>query len=175
MEEYFASLYKGLILTSGLAFLIGASSTGATSLHSYQAGYFVLGFSVLLIFLSLIKIMFVNKTFSLFTLLPFGLLLGIISCLLYLTFVYKENIIDARVAKGYFTFSNTAVVLLVIQLFIIYYNVDKDSFKKEGIAKDISGIILLLATLTAISTNIIRTILKYFTTDGFQNNTVLQI
>ena len=94
---------------------------------------------------------------------------------MYLTFVYKENIIDARVAKGYFTFSNTAVVLLVIQLFIIYYNVDKDSFKKEGIAKDISGIILLLATLTAISTNIIRTILKYFTTDGFQNNTVLQI
>jgi hypothetical protein len=175
MEDYFASLYKGLIITSIFAFLIGASSTGATSLHSYQAGYLVLGFSILLIFLSLLKIMYVNKTFSLFTLLPFGLLLGIVTCLLYLTFVYKENIINSRVSNGYFTFSNTAVILLVIQLFIIYYNVDKDTFKKEGITKDVCGIILLLATLTAISTNIIRTILKFFTTDGFENMTILQI
>jgi hypothetical protein len=175
MEEYFASLYKGLILTSAFAFLIGASTTGATSLHSYQAGYFVLGFGILLIFLSLIKNMIINKTFSLFTLLPFGLLLGIITCLLYLTFAHKKIIIDSRVANGYFTFSNTAVILLVIQLFIIYYNVQKDTFKKEGITKDISGIILLLATLTAISTNIVRVILKFFTTDGFENNTVLQI
>lgn len=174
MEEYFASLYKGLLLTSGFAFLIGASSTGATSLQSYRVGYLVLGFAILLIFLGLIKIMFVNNTFSLFTLLPFGLLLGIIAGLSYLTFVYKEIIIDERVAKGYFTFSNTATVLLTIQIFIIYYNVDKNNFKKEGFTKDMIGIILLLATLTAISVNVVRTILKFFTTDGFENMSILQ-
>ena len=81
---------------------------------------------------------------------------------------YKNNIIAEHVSYGYYSFSNIAIILLLIQLYIVYTNISTDSFEKTGkMPKVTSGIIYLFGILTAICSIILFTILKYFTTDGF--------
>ena len=84
---------------------------------------------------------------------------------------YKNNIINGRVSKGYYSFSNISVLLLFIQLYIVYTNITTDKFETTGkISKVTSSIIYLLSVLSGICAVILFTILKYYTTDGFQNN-----
>ena len=81
---------------------------------------------------------------------------------------YKNNIINGRVSHGYYSFSNISVILLLIQLYIVYTNITSDSFEKTGkISKVTSSMVYLLGVLSGISSIILYTILKYFTTDGF--------
>ena len=56
----------------------------------------------------------------------------------------------------------------MIQVSIIYYEVSKKTFNEKGISTVTMTTILLLGVLCTIATNILRTILKYFTTDGFE-------
>ena len=81
---------------------------------------------------------------------------------------YRDIILDGHVSSGYYTFNNVSVILLVIQLCIIYSIVTSTTFEEKGINPVTCSSILLLGILTGITINIIHTILKYFTTDGFQ-------
>jgi hypothetical protein len=99
---------------------------------------------------------------------PFLLMLGVIAFILYLMIKYKELIIEEKVSKGYYTFSNISVILLLIQLYIVYVNINTPKFDETGkMSQFASSLIYLLGVLGTISSIILFTILKYFTTDGF--------
>ena len=80
---------------------------------------------------------------------------------------YYDIIVENKVSNGYYIFSNVALILLMIQLFVIYSSVSDERFDTNGMSNTTSSIILLLGVLTGISANIIYQILHYFTTDGF--------
>jgi len=182
MTGWYQSIYKGLIISAIISFIIGFFSEGKVSLGSYITGYSVLILGIMMILLILFNsIMKITEGQSILQILytifltagPFLLMLGIIAFVLYLMISYKSIILDNHVSNGYNSFSNINIILILIQLYIIYTNITTDSFEKTGkLSKVTSSVIYLLGVLSAISSIILYTILKYFTTDGF---TVLKI
>lgn len=179
MNDWYSSVYKGFIIASIIAFIIGFFSSGAVSLDSYIAGYsvLILGIMMLMILLttqslsilpggSTLEIMY--RTCSATG--PFLLMLGVVGFILYLMIMYKTHIIEQKVAQSYYTFSNISIIILLLQIYIVYTNITTPNFEKTGkMSKVTSGIIYLLGVLGMISSIILFTILKYFTTDGFEN------
>lgn len=177
MSDWYSSVYKGFIISSIVSFIIGFFSEGNVSLGAYITGYSILTLGVMMILLILFNnIMKITQKQPalqiLYTILqtagPFLLMLGAIAFILYLMITYKSIILDNHVSNGYHSFSNINIILIMIQLYIVYTNISTDSFEKSGkISKVTSSIIYLLGVLSAITTIILYTILKYFTTDGF--------
>ena len=175
-SELYASVYKGFITATIIAFVIGMTTNGLTSFGCYQAGYSVFALAIMLILIRLLNNYLrkpqgsssLGNTFL--TISPFVLMLFCVGYLLYFNVKYKNIIIDGHVSNGYYTFSNISVILLLIQLSIVYSIVTSSTFDEKGVKPVIASSILLLGILTAISINIIHTILVYFTTDGFQDN-----
>ena len=168
------SIYKAFINAAVIAFLIGMFTTRAVSLYCYQAGYAVLGIAIMMILIQILNNLQSKKdggssigTVAL-NLIPFVIMLSVLFSLLYFNTIYKNIIIEGRVSSGFNIFSNIVIILILIQTYIIYSAVSSKTFEEKGISSVTSGTILLLAVLSGISTNIIRTILKYFTTDGFE-------
>ena len=180
MTSWYQSIYKGLIISAIISFIIGFFSEGKVSLGSYITGYSVLILGIMMILLILFNsIMKITEGQSILQILytifltagPFLLMLGIIAFVLYLMISYKSIILDNHVSNGYNSFSNINIILILIQLYIIYTNITTDSFEKTGkLSKVTSSVIYLLGVLSAISSIILYTILKYFTTDGFKTN-----
>ena len=178
MKDWYSSIYKGLLISSVVAFIVGFFSTGNVSIDAYITGYsvLILGIMMILIILfnGILKITQGQSTFQLiYTILmstgPFILMLGVISFVLYLMITYKGNITSDQVSQSYYSFSNITIILLLIQLYIVYTNISTPKFEETGkISKVTSSIVYLLGVLSAISSIIIYTILKYFTTDGFK-------
>jgi hypothetical protein len=177
--DLYSSVYKGFITASVIVFIIGITTSGATTLNCYQCGYVVYALAIMLILIRILNnyettnmLSTISGTFL--TILPFILILIVIGFLLYFNIIYRTIIVNGDVENGYYTFSNVAIVLLLIQLCIISMSISTDSFNEKGFTRVTSSSVLLLAVLTAISANIIRTILKYYTTDGFiTNNSIL--
>lgn len=180
MNDWYSSIYKGFILAGVISFIIGFFTNGNTSLSSYIAGYSVLILGIMMILVILFN-KILGKTqgqttfqtlYAIFTTSgPFLLMLSVIAFILYLMITYKDMIIAGHVSQSYNSFSNIAIILLLIQLYIVYQNILTDKFKTTGkLSKVTSGIIYLLGVLASICTIIIFTILKYFTTDGFTIN-----
>ena len=178
MSNWYSSIYKGLIIASVVAFIIGFFSAGNVSIDSYIAGYSVLILGIMMILIILFNgLLNINQGLTnlqlLYTIIltsgPFLLMLGVIAFILYLMITYKNKIIEGHVSSGYYSFSNISVILLLIQLYIVYMNISTPKFDETGkISKVTSSIVYLLGVLTAISSIIMFTILKYFTTDGFR-------
>ena len=172
-SELYASIYKSFIITTIIAFSIGTATTGLTSFGCYQVGYSVCAIAIMLILIKLLN-SFLNKQGStssgitLFVISPFVVMLFCIGFILYLNMKYKDIILEGHVSSGYYTFNNVSVILLIIQLSIIYSIISVNNFEEKGVNPVTCSSILLLGILTAITINIIHTILKYFTTDGFQ-------
>lgn len=174
-SELYASIYKGFIVATVIAFAIGMSTNGTTSFGCYQAGYSVYALAIMMILIKLLK-NYLKKTeenasmgSTFLTISPFVLILFCVGWLLYINIKYKTIIIDAHVSSSYYTFSNIAVILLLIQLYIVYSIITSSTFDEKGVNPVTSSSIMLLGILTAISMHIVYTILKYFTTDGFQS------
>jgi len=180
MSGWYSSIYKALIISAIISFVIGFFSEGNVSLGSYITGYSVLILGIMMILLILFNgIMKVTEGQSIFMILytilltagPFLLMLGVIAFILYLMITYKSIILDNHVSSSYNSFSNINVILILIQLYIVYTNISTDSFEKSGkMSKVTSSMVYLLGVLSAISSIILYTILKYFTTDGFTSN-----
>jgi hypothetical protein len=168
------SIYKSLINAGCIVFLIGMFSTGYNSINCFLSGYVAVSIAMMMILIQVLNNLQTRKTEGasigtlLLNLFPFILLLGITASLFYLTFIYKDIIIEGRVSSGYSVFSNIVTILILIQMYIIYSEVSNKSFQEKGISNVTMSTILLLGVLSAIATNILRTILKYFTTDGFE-------
>ena len=179
MNDWYSTIYKAFIFAGTVAFVLGFFTDSTTSLGAYMAGYSVLILAILMIltilFNNILKVTGNDSTFQIiYSILmatgPFILILGVISFVLYLLITYKNNIIDGKVAPGYNSFSNIIILLLLVQLYMVYTNINTEKFENTGkISKITSSIIYLLGVLTAICSIILYTILKYFSTDGFRN------
>jgi hypothetical protein len=184
MTSWYQSIYKAFIISAIISFVIGFFSEGKVSLGSYITGYSVLILAIMMILLilfnSTMKITegnpndfsYFNKIYNIVLFSsafgPFLLMLVVIAFILSLMITYKSIILQGHVANGYHSFSNINVILILIQLYIVYTNITSDSFEKTGkMSKVTSSIIYLLGVLSAISSIILYTILRYFTTDGF--------
>ena len=180
MSSWYSSIYKAFIISAIISFVIGFFSEGKVSLGSYITGYSVLILGIMMILLILFNsIMKITEGQSilqiLYTILltagPFLLMLGVIAFILYLMITYKSIILQGHVANGYHSFSNINIILILIQLYIVYTNISSDSFEKTGkMSKVTSSMVYLLGVLSAITSIILYTILRYFTTDGFTSN-----
>lgn len=180
MSGWYSSIYKAFIISAIISFVIGFFSEGNVSLGSYITGYSVLILGIMMILLILFNsIMKITEGQSilqiLYTILltagPFLLMLGVIGFILYLMITYKSIILQGHVANGYHSFSNINIILILIQLYIVYTNISSDSFEKTGkMSKVTSSMVYLLGVLSAITSIILYTILRYFTTDGFKSN-----
>jgi hypothetical protein len=178
MEVWYFTIYKACIIASVVALIIGFSTQSETSLGAYISGYsvLILAISMLLIILfsNILKVTPNNNTLQIMSSIllisgPFILILGIISFILYLLINYKNKIIAGQVAPDYHSFSTIISLLIFIQLYLIYTNINTDNFKTTGkMSRVISSIIYLLSIITAICSIILYTILKYYSTDGFR-------
>jgi hypothetical protein len=102
---------------------------------------------------------------------PFLFLLMIIGFMLYIIINYQTIIISGNISNNYYLFTNIVTVLIMLQVYVIYLNID--NLNTQGkINKVTSGLLYLLVILTSISSIIVFTILKYFTTDGFSVNSL---
>jgi hypothetical protein len=176
---WYSGIYKALIISSVVSFLISIFSEGKTSYNSLISGYSSLTLGLMMILTIVItKIMEINSGFTtkqllmtiLMSLGPFLLMMSIIGFILYLIILYKDPILENHVSNSYHTFSNITIVLLLIQIFIVYSKIlDTKEFEESGkISKILSSLLYLLGVLSLYSTMIIYIILKYFRTDGFQ-------
>ena len=180
MSGWYSSIYKAFIISAIISFVIGFFSEGKVSLGSYITGYSVLILGIMMILLILFNsIMKITEGQSIFQILytilltagPFLLMLGVIAFILYLMITYKSIILQGHVANGYHSFSNINIILILIQLYIVYTNISSDSFEKTGkMSKVTSSVVYLLGVLSTITSIILYTILRYFTTDGFTSN-----
>ena len=180
MSSWYSSIYKAFIISAIISFVIGFFSEGKVSLGSYITGYSVLILGIMMILLILFNsIMKITEGQSIFQILytilltagPFLLMLGVIAFILYLMITYKSIILEGHVANGYHSFSNINIILILIQLYIVYTNISSDSFEKTGkMSKVTSSVVYLLGVLSTITSIILYTILRYFTTDGFTSN-----
>ena len=180
MSGWYSSIYKAFIISAIISFVIGFFSEGKVSLGSYITGYSVLILGIMMILLILFNsIMKITEGQTilqiLYTILltagPFLLMLGVIAFILYLMITYKSIILQGHVANGYHSFSNINIILILIQLYIVYTNISSDSFEKTGkMSKVTSSMVYLLGVLSTITSIILYTILRYFTTDGFITN-----
>lgn len=174
MNHWYSSIYKSLILASVISFLISFFSSGNVAFGAILSGYsvLILGIMMLLImlFTEILKVTQGQGLLKIFYELvistgPFILMLGIIGFVMYLIINYKTIITDHNVSDSYYTFSNITLVLILIQLYIVYTNVSSDGSRK--ISSVTGSLLYLLGILSAWSSLIMFTILKYYTTDGF--------
>lgn len=179
MNDIYSYVYRAFILSSVVAFIIGFFSNSKVEVGSYIAGYTVLSFGIIMLLLILLKnISKSEQTQSTKQQIisgaiitgPFVLMLCVIAFVLYMLITYKDKIIEQHVAPGYNSFTNIIIFLLLIQTYLVYSNINTEKFqtthKLPGI---ISGSMYLLSTLISISSIILYIILKYYSTDGFQN------
>lgn len=175
MGDWYSTIYKACIYAAVVSFVLGFFTESTTSLSAYLAGYSVLILGIMMIviilFSNVLKTTGNDNIFQLFysimmTSGPFLLILGVISFVLYLLIKYKNNIIEGHISPSYNSFSNIIVILLMLQLFIIINN---EKFETTGkLSKVLSSVIYLLGVLTFISSIILYTVLKYYSTDGFR-------
>ena len=174
---FYSSVYKSFIIAAIIAFIIGFFTQSTTSYAAYISGYSVLTLGILMLLtISFNKIISSNKSNfeNLYAVLnitgPFLLMVAIISFIMYLMITYKDNIISQRVSPGYYSFSNIAIILMLIQLYFVYTNITTRNYEdKNRISKVTTGFLYLLGVLQGICSINLFIILKYFTTDGFQN------
>lgn len=88
---------------------------------------------------------------------PFILTIGSMITILYLIVSNKNAIVQKQVSTSYYSFSNIAIILFFMQIFLIYYHGDKPITY---------NLLYLLGLLTSICGIILYTILNYFSTDG---------
>lgn len=176
MKDWYKSTYNSLLLAAVVLFLIAFGTTGDINIGTTISAY-----SLLILSVFMILILVVNKTLSnepdvsgfqsmmdaLRTAGPLFLILGVIGFVLYLLIYYKDDILGNRVSNSYYTFSNITAIILLMQIYLLYTNMNvKDGFKGQ-ISKVVSGTLLIIGLFSVMSSIILYTILRYYTTDGF--------
>lgn len=172
MINWFIDIYKALIYVSVILFIIYFMTDGQLSW-----GALIASFSVFILSLSCALVLIFNNiqiiTQSTYSFLyeiikqsgPILLILGFVGYLLYLIIIYKNLIQSNHVSNSYHTFMNICIILIIFQIYILLQNKTEKGY--INISSITSGILYIFNILLFICVNIINTILKYFTTDGF--------
>ena len=174
MEDLFSTVYKALILASIVSFIIGSVTEKDASFGAYITAYSVLILGILLLLTGLMSGLLKNNQGStsqivwstLSALGPFLLMLFVSASMLYYLIIYKDIIVEKHVSNSYFTFSGILTMLLMLQTYLIYSNMNTETGK---IPKLYNSLLYLIGIIALICSIIIQIILKYYTTDGFSN------
>lgn len=176
MELWYSTIYTSLMIACAIAFFISFVTNGTVSFGATLSGYSLLIISVSMILILLFNsiLNFTSNT-SLFqtvmivlsTTGPFLLMLGVIGFLMYLQIFYMQAITNQQVSPSYYGFSNITITLLLLQIYIVYQNINSEKFiTTNRISRITSSLLYLFGTLTFMCSYILYTILKYFRTDG---------
>jgi len=172
---WYSAISNAALISSFVSFLISMFTSGKISHNSLISGYVSLLIGIMMILIIIITKFFeMNKTasiaqLSLFVLGPFLLIMNIVGFMLYLIIVYKESILKNYVTNNYHIFSNITLILLFLQLYIIYTNINTKEFELTGrMSNIILGIMYVIGVITTISVWHKYIILKYYRTDGFE-------
>jgi hypothetical protein len=177
MNNWYSLVYKALIYASVILFLISFGTTGNTTIGAVISGYSALTLSILMILIMLLNSVLNTTTGKptmeiIKTILmaagPFLLMLAVIGLILYLIIKYSKIISEGHVSSSYYTFSNISIILFLLQIYLLYGNMDTEQFKQtHKLSSVTSSLIYLLGVISCMSAMILYTILNYFTTDGF--------
>jgi hypothetical protein len=178
MTNWYSGIYKSLIIASVISFIIYYFSSGNVSLGALISGYSVLTLSILMIlYIILFNLLQAtqNQGFfqSMLTMItacgPFLLMLFIIGFTLYSIIKYKNRILLGHVSNGYTIFSNITVLMILLQVYLVYNNINTDKFETtKKLSKITTSILYLYGVITAISSITLFTILNNFSADGFR-------
>jgi len=169
--DWYAKLYRSLLISSFITFIVYSIYTGANSLRALITAFVLLLFAVLMIMYSLAYIVLnetrSGSTFQILSALqantgPFILTFCVIIFVLKSLIEYFDKIAIGHVSPGFNTFSNILILLSFMQIYIIFNTIQLD----KKISSITSGIIYLFGLLSGICSLIIYTILTYYTTDG---------
>ena len=179
MEDWYKSTYNTLLIVAFILFIIAFGTTGNVNIGAIISAY-----SMLILSIMMILVLIVNQTLSssdpnvtslqsgldaLRSAGPLFIMLGVLGFVLYLIIYYKNSIIDGHVSSGYNTFSSVTTIFILLQLYIIYTSINSSKTGFNGkLSKIVSSCLLIIGLLSIISSLILYTILKYYTTDGFQ-------
>lgn len=172
MEDLFSTVYKALILASIVSFIIASVTDSNASFGAYITAYSVLILGILLLLTGQMTGLLKNSQGStaqsvwaiLSALGPFLLMLFVAASMLYYLIIYKDIIVENHVSNSYFTFSGILTMLLMLQTYLIYSNMNTETGK---IPKLYNSMLYLIGVIALICSIIIQIILKYYTTDGF--------
>ena len=167
-ELWYSSIYKSLLISSAISFVIYASSpSDVTSLNALIAAYVILimGVSMLMVYI------FNQAQNAVSSVAPFLIMLTSTGFICRLLITYKDAILNHQVSDGFYNFSKIAVILILIQSYFIYSETNSAEFKlKASFSKITSGVVTMLGILTGICAYILYTVLFYYRTDGFVNH-----
>jgi hypothetical protein len=180
MNSWITNIYKAFIFVSAILFIIALNTSGITSINATISGYSTMTISLLIIIMVVINnfnqtingdLNYIQVIFNaLFTMGPFILILGIIGFLLYILIYYKKVISEGHISSYYYTFSFLSSMLALLQIFILYNGTTSRQFQKTHLLSKITNsIVCFTAVINSICALILFIILKYYTTDGYQN------
>jgi hypothetical protein len=176
--SWFSIVYKGLILTAIITFIISFFTEGKAAYGAEITGYSILIIAVMMVVINLfVKILnrksenkgTIGEFFNLFLItLPFILMLITLIFVFYLLIYFKDKIMGGNLSPTFYSFNNINLLLVFIEIYILYTVLSEKNFENTGqFPKIKSNLLLLIAVLSIISTINVYIILKYFTTDGF--------
>jgi hypothetical protein len=176
MGSWYEAVYRSFLIACIWIFLFSFGFTGETKFNCMITGYSLLIITILLIMIVIlynvsINIQNASMMSALFNILintgPYILMLFTLCVIVYIQITYKNEIISGHISQGYTSFSNIALVLFMVQVYILYSNMNSPNYQTTGkLPRVISGLIYFLDILEIITASILFVILKYFTTDG---------
>ena len=177
MNRLYSNIYKSLMITSIILFLISILSSGNVSFGAEISGYSLLTLSIIMITFIVITqyITKIKGQVNLQTILstivisgPFILLFAIIGFILYSLIYYKSRITNGQVSNDYYIFNLWCIIVLSIETIFLYNNLNNPDFELNGKISNLSiSILYLMSVILSIMSIILYVILKYYQTDGF--------
>lgn len=176
MKNWYSSIYNSFIIASIISFVIYFFSSSNIALGALISGYCLLVLAIIMIlYIVLYNLMLANQNNNYFTTLlnmlmtcgPFLLMLYIVGFVLYLLITYKQRLIKGRISNNYITFNNITIIMILLQIYTIYININNDKFEKtKTLSKVTNSLLYLFGVIATISTMTLYTILSKFTADG---------
>ena len=176
MKNWYSGIYKSLIISSVITFIIYFFSSGNTSLGALITSYCLLILAIMMIlYIVLYNLLQLSQNENFFKLLlsmiftcgPFLLILYIIGFVLYLLINYKERILLTHVPYSYMTFNNIIIILILSKIYLLYNAINNNNFESsKTLSKITTNLLYLYGTISLICSMSLYTILSKFSADG---------
>lgn len=178
IDKLYSNIYKAFLFVAITLFVTSYATSGASRFNANIVAYFILILSFLMMtiviitnFLNYNSLANMSTFFKLFGMLaPILLIVFSVGYMMYLMINNKTTILKDRVSSSYYTFSSIGLILLGLQIYIFNQNIDTTTFKMTGKIPSVPlGFIYLLGVFVVLCIINMHIILKYFTTEGFEN------
>jgi hypothetical protein len=175
MATWFNVLYSALTIVGTVILLLSFTVSIQSVVYLSIVGYSVLTAACILILSSIFNssLQASNGQFGhFFSILlngagPFVLNACVMLFLLTLMITHKDQLNSGNVSQQYYSFSVASSILILSQFILFYYGVQSSTFKREHrLPVMMNSFSYLLALVNIYIAVILRTILKYYTTDG---------